>query len=147
MDFDGVHTDDTVTVDSNGIESVRVSRSDGMGIGMLRAAGLPMLIISKETNNVVQARAEKLQIEALNGIEDKLGQLTKWCEAKRIPLDDVLYLGNDLNDAECLKSVGWPAVPADANPQVVHLAKIILKNKGGRGAVREVADLILKSLN
>lgn len=147
MDFDGVHTDDTVTVDSNGIEAVQVSRSDGMGIGLLRKAGLPMLIISKETNNVVQARAKKLQIEALNGIDDKLTELTKWCSAKGISFEDVLYVGNDINDVECLQSVGWPVVPADANPEVIPMAKIVLKCNGGRGAVREVANLILSSLN
>lgn len=147
MDFDGVHTDDTVIVDSNGIEAVQVSRSDGMGIGLLRTAGIPMLIISKETNNVVQARAKKLQIQALNGIDDKLIELTKWCSAHGVPLADVLYVGNDMNDVECLQSVGWPVVPADANPEVKPLAKIVLKCKGGRGAVREVADLILSSLN
>lgn len=145
MDFDGVHTDDTVNVDSDGVESVRVSRSDGMGIGLLREAGVPMLIISKETNSVVQARAKKLQIEAVNGIDDKLTELKKWTISKGLELEDVLYIGNDINDADCLRNVGWPVVPADANPEILHLAKIVLNNKGGRGAIREVADLIFQS--
>lgn len=144
MDFDGVHTDDTVNVDSQGVESVRVSRSDGMGISLLREAGIPMLIISKEKNDVVQARARKLQIEAMNGVDDKISVLRTWCVANNLELEDVLYIGNDINDADCLRNVGWPVVPADASTKIMHLAKIVLNNKGGRGALREVADLILQ---
>lgn len=143
MDFDGVHTDDRATVDSNGVESVTVSRSDGMGIEMLKNIGLPMLILSKETNSVVKVRAAKLGIEVSSGQSDKLPALRDWCESKGIDLSDVAYIGNDINDIECLKAVGWPITPKDANPILDSLSRIHLERRGGHGAIRELAELIL----
>ena len=144
MDFDGVHTDDLAAVDANGLESVTVSRSDGMGIELLRKAGIPMLILSKERSGVVQARAEKLGIEAINAVDDKLPVLRKWCSEKGLDLQRVAYVGNDINDSECLGAVGWPIAPADAHPDVTAIARVVLGSPGGRGALRELASLILK---
>jgi len=143
MDFDGVHTNDLVWVDQDGRESVAASRSDGMGIGMLRQAGLPMLILSKETNPVVAARAAKLKIEAIHGIDNKLPILRQWCAEKGVSLDRVAYVGNDVNDAACLRAVGWPVVVAGAHPDIVSLGRIVLNRNGGSGAIRELAELIL----
>ena len=143
MDFDGVHTDDLARVDEFGTEQVTVSRSDGMGIGMLRRAGMPMLILSTETNPVVSARAAKLGVEVLQGIDDKAAALTAWAFERDIRLSDIAYIGNDINDAECLALVGWPIVPADAHASVRSSARLVLTRPGGHGAVREVADLIL----
>jgi N-acylneuraminate cytidylyltransferase len=145
MDFDGVHTNDLVTVTENGEEAVAVSRSDGMGIELLKKAGIPMVILSKDKNGVVLARAKKLGIEAFNALEDKVPALIKWCKEQGIELSDVAYIGNDINDIQCLELVGWPVVPSDCNPDIRHLAKIVLSRPGGKGAVREFADLILKS--
>lgn len=143
MDFDGVHTDDRVWVDQDGRESIAASRSDGMGIGMLRESGLPMLILSKEANPVVAARAAKLKIPALHGIDDKLPVLRKWCADNGLDLGRVAYIGNDVNDAACLKAVGWPIVVADAHPDIISLGRVVLNRKGGSGAIRELAELIL----
>ena len=143
MDFDGVHTDDRVWVDQDGRESIAASRSDGMGIGMLREAGLPMLILSKEQNPVVAARAAKLKIEAIHGIDDKLPILRQWCADKGITLDKVAYVGNDVNDAACLQAVGWPVVVADAHPYIISLGRLVLDREGGSGAIRELAEIIL----
>lgn len=143
MDFDGVHTDDLVEVDQNGRESVRVSRSDGMGISMLRAAGIPLLIISKERNPVVQARGAKLGVEVQQGIDDKLAALRDWCSRLDIELEQVAYVGNDVNDLECLSAVGWPVVVPDSHPEVLRSARIVLQHRGGHGALRELADAIL----
>ena len=145
MDFDGVHTNDLVTVTEDGAEAVSVSRSDGMGIELLKKAGIPMVILSKEKNGVVLARAKKLGIDAFNALDDKVPALIKWCKEAGIELGDVAYIGNDINDLECLKLVGWPVVPSDCNPNIRHLAKIVLAKPGGAGAIREFADLILKS--
>ena len=142
-DFDGVHTEDLVAVDQEGRESVTVSRSDGMGIGLLRAAGVPVLILSKERNPVVGARGAKLGVEVRQGIDNKAVELRAWCERQGIALADVAYVGNDVNDAECLRLVGWPVVVPDAHPEVLPLARVVLSRAGGRGAVREVADRIL----
>ncbi|SEJ59277.1 acylneuraminate cytidylyltransferase [Demequina mangrovi] len=145
MDFDGVHTDDTATVDQNGVESVTVSRSDGMGISMLRKAGVPMLILSREENPVVAARARKLGIEVSHDVQDKLPYLERWCAEKGVPLDRVAYVGNDLPDLPCLGAVGWPVVPADAHARVLAAARVVLSRPGGRGALRELAERILEA--
>jgi len=143
MDFDGVHTDDLVWVDQDGRESIAASRSDGMGIGMLRQSGLPMLILSKEANPVVAARAAKLKIEAIHGIDNKLPILRQWCAENGVSLDRVAYVGNDVNDAACLRAVGWPVVVANAHPDIISLGRIVLNRNGGSGAIRELAELIL----
>ncbi|MDO9063280.1 MAG: acylneuraminate cytidylyltransferase [Microbacterium sp.] len=143
MDFDGVHTDDLVSVDQDGRESVRVSRMDGLGLELLRKAGLPMLILSKERNPVVAARGRKLQIEVLQGVDEKLSSLRAWCAEHGFELDKVAYVGNDINDAPCLEAVGWPIVVPQAHPDVLPLARVVLTRAGGQGALRELAELIL----
>nr|WP_236685753.1 acylneuraminate cytidylyltransferase [Demequina oxidasica] len=143
MDFDGVHTDDRVEVSEDGTESVTVSRSDGMGLGMLRDAGLPMLILSKERNPVVEARGRKLGVETVYGVDEKVNVLRQWCEQRQIPLSSVIYVGNDVNDVSCLEVVGWPVVVPDAHPLAQRAARITLTRNGGRGALRELAEMIL----
>lgn len=142
-DFDGVHTADRVVVDQHGVESVEVNRSDGMGVSRLRRAGIPFLILSSETNPVVQARAAKLGVEAVTGCDDKLRALTDWAAGHDVALADVAFLGNDVNDAACLRAVGWPVVVADAHPDARVASSIVLRRPGGDGAVRELADRVL----
>jgi YrbI family 3-deoxy-D-manno-octulosonate 8-phosphate phosphatase len=145
FDFDGVHTDDHVYLTQEGVESVRLKRGDGMGISLLKKAGYPVLILSTEKNPVVTARAKKLGIDVLQGQDDKAAALEGWLKKKKIPASDVVYVGNDINDEGCLTLVGWPVVVADAHPSVRPLARMILTNKGGLGAVRELCDLVLNS--
>lgn len=142
-DFDGVHTDDRAAVNQNGIESVTVNRSDGMGIAQLRRAGIPILILSSETNVVVQMRADKLGVDAVTGTDDKLTALRVWAAGQGLALSDIAYLGNDINDLDCLRAVGWPVVVADAQPAALDAARIVLRRRGGDGAVRELADRVL----
>jgi N-acylneuraminate cytidylyltransferase len=143
MDFDGVHTDDRVSIGGDGSERVTTSRSDGAGIEMLRVAGYPMLIISRETNRVVTARGRKLGVDVRQGVENKVAVLTAWATARSIDLSRIAYVGNDLNDLGCLEIVGWPIAVADAHPRVISAARIVLEKSGGRGALREVAERIL----
>jgi N-acylneuraminate cytidylyltransferase len=142
-DFDGVHTDDSVLVDAEGRETVRVGRDDGMGVGLLRKAGIPMLILSTETNPVVRARAAKLRVPVLHGIEDKATALRDWAAEAGIPLERIAYLGNDVNDLAVMALVGWPVAVADARPEVRRAARVVLAHAGGDGAVRELADRVL----
>ncbi|MEL4320677.1 acylneuraminate cytidylyltransferase [Leifsonia sp. YIM 134122] len=142
-DFDGVHTDDTASVDTLGRESVRVSRRDGHGVKRLREAGIPMLILSAETNTVVAARAEKLRVDVEHGIEDKATALVAWADRVGVPLDRIAYLGNDLADLPCMRIVGWPVSVADADPAVIAAARVVLSRVGGAGAVRELSDAII----
>lgn len=142
-DFDGVHTDDTASVDADGHERVRVSREDGMGVALLRRAGIPMLILSTEVNTVVRARAEKLRVPVLHGIDDKESALRGWAEENGLDLDEVAYLGNDVNDLPAMRIVGWPVAVANAHPRVLAEARIVLTRRGGHGAVRELVERVL----
>ncbi|WP_431070970.1 cytidylyltransferase domain-containing protein [Microbacterium phyllosphaerae] len=142
-DFDGVHTDDTASVDADGVERVRVSREDGMGVSLLRRAGIPMLILSTEVNPVVRARADKLRVPVLHGIDDKESALRGWAEENGIPLAEIAYLGNDVNDLPALRVVGWPIAVANAHPLVLEAARVVLTRTGGHGAVRELIERVL----
>lgn len=142
-DFDGVHTDDRVQVDQHGVESVRVSRADGLGISMLRETGIGFVIVSKERNPVVGARAAKLGVDVLQGIDDKVCALSAWLDRRELDARDVAFVGNDLNDLPVMAMVGWPIAVADAHPLVRQAARLVLTRNGGAGAVREVCELVL----
>ncbi len=142
-DFDGVHTDDTVRVDQDGVEAVTVSRTDGMGVSLLRAAGIPVLILSTEANPVVTARARKLGVDVRQDARDKAAALREWAAERGIPLSRVAYLGNDVNDLPCLELVGWPVAVPDAHPSVLASARVVLDRAGGAGAVRDLAERVL----
>jgi YrbI family 3-deoxy-D-manno-octulosonate 8-phosphate phosphatase len=144
MDFDGVLTDNLVSVDQDGRESVTCSRADGMGLELLRKAGLPLLVLSKEQNPVVAARCAKLRVPCKQGIEAKLPALLAYCEELGVSPAQVVYVGNDINDLECLRAVGCGAVVADAHPEAMRAAKLVLSADGGKGALRELCDLILE---
>jgi YrbI family 3-deoxy-D-manno-octulosonate 8-phosphate phosphatase len=143
FDFDGVFTDDRVLVSETGEEHVFCSRSDGLGIGMLRDAGVRMIIISKETNRVVAARAAKLSLEVVQGCDDKLPVLKEWMQRVDSAVDTTAYMGNDVNDLECMHHVGMAIAPSDAHSSVLAAADFVTTHRGGRGAIREVADRIL----
>ena len=141
-DFDGVHTDDGAYVDEDGNEQVRVHRGDGMGISRLVRSGVPVMILSKERNPVVTRRAEKLGVDVAQGIDSKAHILGAWIETNDLDPARVAYVGNDINDLEAFDVVGWPIAVADAHPKVLAAARVVLDRPGGRGAVREVCDLI-----
>ncbi|WP_033372050.1 acylneuraminate cytidylyltransferase [Humibacter albus] len=143
-DFDGVHTNDTLQVDQNGVESVTVNRRDGLGVRLLREAGIRVLILSTEQNPVVGARGAKLRVEVLQGVDDKGAALTHWAAENGFRLGRVAYLGNDINDLGALRAVGWPFAVADAHPLAMAAARHVLSSRGGAGAVRELAELILE---
>ena len=145
FDFDGVLTDNLVSVDSNGLETVNCSRSDGMGIQMLKDAGYSLLILSKERNAVVTARGKKLDIEVIQGCDDKLQRLVQWLADKKLLAEECIYIGNDINDRECMEFVGMAFAPADAHPSVDTATTWKLNANGGAGAARELADLLLRS--
>lgn len=142
MDFDGVLTDDRVFVSETGEESVVCSRRDGMGIERLRNAGLAMLVISKETNPVVAARCRKLHLPYHHGVEGKLAVLERWLAENGIAAAETLYVGNDVNDLECMAAVGCAVAPRDAHPRALAAAAVVLDADGGRGAIRVLADML-----
>lgn len=143
LDFDGTQTDDRVLIDSDGREFVSVHRGDGLGIAALRKSGLKMLILSSEQNPVVAARARKLKLPVLHGIDRKDLALKQWCEEQGIAPERVLYVGNDVNDLPCFALVGWPVAVASAHDVVRGAARAVTTVAGGDGAVREIASWIL----
>lgn len=146
FDFDGVFTDDRVLVDENGTEAVHCSRRDGMGIEMLRDAGIPMIVISKERNAVVARRCEKLHLECRQRQDSKIGTLKAWIDDHELDAKHVIYVGNDVNDLECMAAVGCAVAPVDAHPRALEAAAVVLSCEGGRGAIRELADRILEAI-
>jgi YrbI family 3-deoxy-D-manno-octulosonate 8-phosphate phosphatase len=140
FDFDGVFTDNRVWVNEHGEEALAFSRSDGLGLRRLDEVGVPYLVLTLEQNPIVGARARKLKAECVQGVEDKLSVLRQRAERIGVSLDDTSYVGNDVNDADCLRSVGMPVVPADAWPEVKPLARWVLSRPGGAGCVREFCD-------
>jgi YrbI family 3-deoxy-D-manno-octulosonate 8-phosphate phosphatase len=146
FDFDGVFTDNMVYVMQDGTEAVRCNRSDGIGLQKLRKLGIETVIISTESNPVVSARAEKLKILCFQNCEDKLRTLENITREYGISLDEVAFVGNDINDQQCLNYVGLPIIVNDAHQDVVAIALYQTRNSGGHGAVREVCDLFEKTL-
>ncbi|MFJ5719019.1 cytidylyltransferase domain-containing protein [Streptomyces sp. NPDC093149] len=143
LDFDGTQTDDRVLIDADGRETVAVHRGDGLGIAALRKTGMPLLILSTEQNPVVAARAHKLRIPVLHGIDRKDLALKQWCDEQSIAPERVLYVGNDVNDLPCFALAGWPVAVASAHDSVRAAARAVTTTPGGFGAIREIAAWLL----
>lgn len=146
MDFDGVFTDNRVIVDQDGREAVLCNRSDGLGLERLKGLGLPLLVLSKERNPVVRARCNKLDIDYLQGVEDKGPALVDWCAQRGLNLAATVFVGNDVNDLPCLEVVGCAVAVADAYDEVLAVADVVLSRPGGHGALRELADALRRRL-
>jgi YrbI family 3-deoxy-D-manno-octulosonate 8-phosphate phosphatase len=143
MDFDGVLTDNRVWVDEAGHERIAANRSDSLGLALLRQAGIETLVISMETNPVVAARCRKMKVPVLQGINDKATVLSQYLVDKSIDPGQVVYLGNDVNDLPCFPLVGCAVAVADSQPAVLRQADLVLANRGGHAAVRELCDLLI----
>ncbi len=143
LDFDGVLTDNRVWVTESGNEAVACDRSDGMGLAMLRAQGLEIVVLSTEKNPVVAARCRKLGLPCQQGVDDKAAALRMLAAQRGVELSEVVYVGNDVNDLECLHLAGCGVAVADAHAEVLAAADLVLKRPGGHGAVRELCDLLL----
>jgi YrbI family 3-deoxy-D-manno-octulosonate 8-phosphate phosphatase len=140
-------TDNRVWVDSAGVESVVCSRADGHGIDLLTRAGVRMHVLSTEVNEVVAARCRKLRLPYRSGLGfEKGAALRALTDEIGVSLDRTAFVGNDENDLECLRMVGLPVVPSDAHPVARAAARLVLRHAGGKGAVREFADLMLAAV-
>ncbi|MDE3119993.1 MAG: HAD-IIIA family hydrolase [Nitrospirota bacterium] len=143
-DVDGVLTDAGMYYSESGDEWKKFNTRDGMGIKLLQRAGILTALITQEQTKLVARRAEKLAIPELHqGVYDKLEVLRKIVERHGLDLSQVAYIGDDVNDLETLKAVGFSAAPADAVLDVRKAVHYVCRKKGGEGAVREVADSIL----
>ncbi len=145
FDFDGVFTDNTVSVSQDGVESVRCWRSDGIGLERLRGSGVSVIIISTETNPVVATRANKLKVPFKQGVKDKAEAILATCRDLNIDPLQTMFVGNDINDIPAFKTIGIPVGVADSYPEIYPFIRFRTKRPGGMGAVREICDLILNA--
>lgn len=143
-DFDGVLTNNRIILREDGLESVIVNRADGLAIGIIKKLGIKQIILSTETNRVVETRAHKLDIPVIKGIGDKKGMLISYCKDNNVQLKNVAYIGNDINDLDPMKIIGYPICPKDACDEIREISKIILDVSGGEGVVRDFLKYIRK---
>jgi len=148
LDFDGVLTDGYVYFRQDGMETVRCSRKDSLGTNMLQKAGIGVIVISKETNPIVQARCRKMGVDYHFGVETGAGKLeilNNYMAEKGVVAKEVVYIGDGINDLECLQFVGIGITVADGDEECKSVAQYVTARDGGKHAVREVCDLILKA--
>lgn len=143
FDVDGTLTDGRLYLDGNGVEAKSFHVLDGQGLVLLRRHGIEVALITARQGKVVEHRAGELGIGAYQGVKDKLGLLHQLCQARGIGLDEVSFMGDDLPDLACLRSVGLAVVPANAHPWTAAAAHWTTTLSGGMGAAREVCDLLL----
>jgi 3-deoxy-D-manno-octulosonate 8-phosphate phosphatase (KDO 8-P phosphatase) len=144
-DCDGVLTDNGVYYSERGEEMKRFSFRDGMGVERLRKlVQIETGIITGENSDIVKQRAEKLKItEYYPGISDKLLKVKELCKKWNISLEEIAYIGDDMNDIEIMNQAGLSACPADALLPIVEIADMVTENKGGHGAFRDFAELLI----
>jgi len=146
LDVDGVMTDGRSYVNSDGVEFKAFDIRDGFGIVMARRAGLEFGIITGLMSPIVERRAEQLRIDEVHeGFIDKDLVLKEIISRNNMDASEVAYMGDDLFDIPALKLAGLSAAPADARPEVIKEADWVSSSDGGRGAVRELIEMIMKA--
>lgn len=143
LDFDGVLTNNLVHLDQDGKEWVSCSRADGLAFDVLRKLNKPAFILSTEKNPVVSARAEKLKIQVLQGINNKVDALLNFVEINNFNIENILYVGNDLNDYRVMQLCGYTVCPADSHEKIKQVSMLTLKTNGGNGVVRELIEQVM----
>jgi YrbI family 3-deoxy-D-manno-octulosonate 8-phosphate phosphatase len=145
LDFDGVMTDNRVFQHQDGSELVACNRSDGMGIQMLMADGVAVIVLSKQRNPVVAARCATLGVPCWQNEPDKGRAIAAIAERLGVTIDRIAFMGNDVNDLPAMLRVGVSLAPADAERAVLETADYITARPGGRGAVRDACDHVLRA--
>jgi len=144
LDFDGVLSDNRVWVNEQGQEMVAANRSDSLGLETLREkTGIEVMVLSREVNPVVAARCSKMKVTVLQSVRDKGTAIRGVLAKKLLEPSQVIFMGNDINDLPVFPEVGFTAAPVDAHPAVLRQVDRVLTKPGGKGAVRELCDLIL----
>lgn len=146
LDVDGTLTDGGVYIDNNGVETKKFNIKDGAGIVLAEQVGVEFMILTGRKSYCVEHRAKELKIKyVLQGIANKLSYLQQFLSQQGLSPADVAYIGDDVNDLECMRIVGFTACPADAVEEVRQQCDFVSRYNGGQGAVREVCDMIRKS--
>ena len=144
VDVDGVLTDAGMYYGPDGEVMKKFNTRDGMGLARVRASGVKVAIISGEDSAIVHARAAKLQIDdVFSGISNKRAVIDELCARHDLALEQVAFIGDDLNDLPALECVGLPCAVSDAAEPVKAVAAYITERRGGDGAVREVCELLI----
>lgn len=144
LDIDGVLSDGTVSLDDNGVQRRVFDIKDGLGLVRLVESNRRVVVISSSQATAGVARLERLGVQSvLTGVKNKLEVLTSLVEEAELSFDQVAYMGDDLPDLECLAAVGVSVAPADAVSAVRTVVHYVTEARGGRGAVRELSDLIV----
>ena len=139
-DFDGCLTDDRVWLNQDGEEFVAANRKDGLAIQRLKKLGIQVVIASTETNKVVLARGNKIGVEVLQGLADKVEAIDKYLKKNNLVWKDIWYVGNDVNDLGAIEKAKFSICPADAVKRVKKSVNLILKTKGGHGILEEIVS-------
>ncbi len=145
FDFDGVFTDNFVYVSENGGESVKCWRSDGQGLNRVKSLGIKIYIISTEINPVVSVRAKKLNLDFYQGVENKSQTILKICQENHISPKNTIFVGNDINDISAFQTAGVAIGVADSHEEIYPYVDFLTKKNGGKGAVREICDLVFNA--
>tara|TARA_B100000315_G_C14572339_1_gene586232 strand:- start:1073 stop:1606 length:534 start_codon:yes stop_codon:yes gene_type:complete len=144
MDVDGVLTDGGMYYSESGDEMKKFHSQDGMGIKLLQSAGIITSFVTSEQTNLVQRRGNRLQVhEIYQGTFEKKNVLSELCTKYNLSMEDVAFIGDDINDLDALKYVGFSVAPSNAVLAVREIVDFICECNGGAGAVREMSDLIL----
>ena len=143
LDVDGVMTDGGMYYTESGDQFKKFNTKDGMGIKLAMDLGIHVAFLSSGTqSNIITARAQTLGVQLVHvGSEEKFGILSEWCTELGIGIDEVAYIGDDVNDLECITKVGLSACPADAVWAIRKAANVVLAANGGHGCVREFIDV------
>jgi len=145
-DVDCVLTDCGMYYDKRGDSMKKFHTRDGMAVTLLRKKSIPTIIVTKEKTIIVRKWAKRMKVyKTYDGIVDKVSILSKICKTFNVKSEQVAYIGDDVNDLELLKNVGFSAVPNDAISEAKIIADYICKTNGGNGVLREIADLVISA--
>ncbi len=145
-DVDCVLTDCGMYYDKRGDSMKKFHTRDGMAVTLLRKKSIPTIIVTKEKTIIVRKWAKRMKVyKTYDGIVDKVSILSKICKTFNVKSEQIAYIGDDVNDLELLKSVGFSAVPNDAISEAKIIADYICKTNGGNGVLREIADLVISA--
>ena len=143
-DVDGVLTDGGMYYSSKGDVMKKFHARDGMGVTLLRKKGIPTIIVTKEKTDMVRKWANKMKVvELFDGIQNKEKIVDVICKKYKVSVDQIGYIGDDVNDIELLKKVGFSATSKDGIIKVQKIVDYVCKKNGGKGAFREIADLLI----
>lgn len=145
LDVDGTLTDGKLTIDSNGNEYKSFNVKDGMAISMAMKCNIDVVILTGRSSKIVEIRARELGIEdVFQGIKTKRNIILEVAKIKKLKLEEIAFIGDDINDLEAMQIVGFKACPSDASSEIKEIVDIISLQKGGDGAVREIIEIIMK---